>query len=44
MIGIITPYRGQLIELERAFKDRFGSKVLDYVEIDTVVRFHFYLF
>ena len=35
-IGIISMYRGQILELRRAFEQRFGSSVSETVDFNTV--------
>ncbi|EPY52157.1 ATP-dependent 5' to 3' DNA/RNA helicase Sen1 [Schizosaccharomyces cryophilus OY26] len=35
-IGVITPYRQQLHELRKAFKDKFGKTIMSSVDIQTV--------
>lgn len=35
-VGIISMYRGQILELRRAFQQRFGEEVLHTVDFNTV--------
>lgn len=35
-VGIISMYRGQIVELKRAFRQRFGEEVLSTVDFNTV--------
>lgn len=35
-IGIVTPYKQQLIELKNVFRSRFGGTVLDSVDFNTI--------
>lgn len=35
-IGIISMYRGQIVELRRAFEQRFGPSILETVDFNTV--------
>lgn len=38
-IGIITPYKAQLFELQNRFKSRFGDKILEAIEFNTTDAF-----
>ncbi|KAI8614903.1 AAA domain-containing protein [Chytriomyces sp. MP71] len=38
-IGVITPYRMQMLKIRDKFKERFGSSILDYVDINTIDAF-----
>ncbi|TBU62332.1 SEN1 N terminal-domain-containing protein [Dichomitus squalens] len=35
-VGVISMYRGQIVELKRAFRQRFGEEVLSTVDFNTV--------
>ncbi len=35
-VGVISMYRGQIMELRRAFQQRFGEEVLSMVDFNTV--------
>lgn len=35
-VGVISGYRGQVVELKTAFKNRFGNDILDKVHFHTV--------
>ena len=37
-IGIITPYKQQLSHLKHKFEGRYGPKILDVIDFNTVVR------
>ncbi|KAI9338235.1 AAA domain-containing protein [Obelidium mucronatum] len=38
-IGVITPYRMQMLKMKDKFKEKFGDGVLDYVDINTIDAF-----
>lgn len=38
-IGIITPYKGQLNELKRRFRDQYGESILSQIEFNTTDAF-----
>ncbi|KAK4047450.1 hypothetical protein OIO90_006196 [Microbotryomycetes sp. JL221] len=35
-IGIVTPYKGQVLELKRAFRRRFGDSIISRISFNTV--------
>lgn len=35
-VGVVSMYRGQIVELRKAFQERFGTQVLDTVDFNTV--------
>ena len=35
-VGVISMYRGQIVELRRAFQQRFGEEVMSMVDFNTV--------
>ncbi|KAJ3098639.1 DEAD-box type RNA helicase [Physocladia obscura] len=38
-IGVITPYRGQMLKMHDKFKERFGADILNYIDINTIDAF-----
>ncbi|KAJ3345028.1 DEAD-box type RNA helicase [Entophlyctis luteolus] len=38
-IGVITPYRGQMLKIQEKFKERFGSDILNYIDVNTIDAF-----
>ncbi|KAJ3076763.1 DEAD-box type RNA helicase [Podochytrium sp. JEL0797] len=38
-IGVITPYRMQMLKMKDKFKEKFGYDILDYVDINTIDAF-----
>ncbi|KAJ3025695.1 UNVERIFIED_CONTAM: DEAD-box type RNA helicase [Siphonaria sp. JEL0065] len=38
-IGVITPYRMQMLKMKDKFKEKFGENVLDFVDINTIDAF-----
>ncbi|ORY48582.1 P-loop containing nucleoside triphosphate hydrolase protein [Rhizoclosmatium globosum] len=38
-IGVITPYRMQMLKMKDKFKEKFGDSILDFVDINTIDAF-----